>query len=174
MKQVKPQKLTDSNFSSFGWVMRKPDKEMDFETHWLRYWHNTVDLSNLDGLGMMGFMQVKRVPILCERLLVLFHSLEMYLTLDGKPSIIFVAPGNPDAPGEPDLEALEAFYLEGGASVIVDQGIWHWSPFPLTEAADFALGLKNNVILQDGAEFSIDDNEILYFDLPEPIGVEIK
>ena len=153
--------------------MGKPSKELDIESHWLRYWHNTVDLSNLGGLGMMGFMQVKRVPILCESLLVLFNSIEMYISLDGKPSIVFVAPSKADNSKEPDLEAVEAFYIEGGTSVIVNEGIWHWSPFPLTESADFALGLKNNVILQDGNGFSVDDNEILYFNLPEPIGVEV-
>lgn len=173
MITIRPKKLTDDNFKPYGWVLKKPDKEVDIESPQLRYWHNTVDLSNLGDLGMMGFMQVKRIPIILENLDVLFNSIEMYISLDGKPSIIFVAPSKADNPKEPDLPALEAFYMEGGESVIVDQGIWHWTPFPLTEDADFALGLKNNVILQDGNEFSVDDNEILYFALPEPVGVEI-
>jgi len=92
MKQIKPKKLTDDNFKPFGTALKKPDKELDIESHWLRYWHNTVDLSNLGSLGMMGFMQVKRVPILCQSLLVLFNSIEMYISLDGKPCVVFVAP----------------------------------------------------------------------------------
>ena len=173
MKKLKPQKLTDGNFKPFGWVLKKPDQALDIESPYLRYWHNTVDLSNLGGLGMMGFMQVKRVPIICETLLILFHSIEMYISLDGKPCIVFVAPSKADNAKEPDLAAVKAFYIEGGESVIINEGIWHWSPFPLTEDADFGLGLKNNVILQDGNDFSVDDNEILYFELPEAIGVEI-
>ncbi len=173
MKKIKPQKLSDENFKPFGWVLKKPEAPVDIESAHIRYWHNTVDLSNLGGMGMMGFMQVKRIPIILESLDVLFNSSEMYISLDGKPSIIFVAPSKAGNPKEPDESAVQAFYLEGGASVIVKQGIWHWTPFALAEEADFALGLKNNVILQDGSEFSVDDNEILYFTLPEAIGVEI-
>src|SRR5210317_198840 len=121
MKKIKPQKLTDNNFKPFGWVLKKPDKEVDIESPQLRYWHNTVDLSNLNGMGMMGFMQIKRIPIILESMDVLFNSIEMYISLDGKPSIIFVAPSKADSPREPDFSAIEAFYMEGGQSVIVDQ-----------------------------------------------------
>ena len=121
MKKLKPKKLTDSNFKPYGWVLKKPDKEVDIESPQLRYWHNTVDLSNVHGMGMMVFMQLKRIPIILENLDVLFNSIEMYISLDGKPSIIFVAPSKADNPKKTDLTAVEAFYMEGGQSVIVDQ-----------------------------------------------------
>lgn len=172
MKKIIPEKINPSNFQPFGSLLMQPEREQDIETHWLQYWHNMVDMSSLGGKGLLGFMRVKRVPILCEKLLMLFNSIEMYVSLDGKPSIIFVAPGK-DGVNEPDLTRLQAFMLEGGASVAVERGIWHWSPFPLTETADFALGLKNNVILQDKNGFSVNDEEIQYFDLIEPVGIEL-
>lgn len=171
--RMKPEKLTDTNFKDFGWVMKRPERDFDFETHWLKYWHNTVDLSNLEGMGLMGFMEMKRVPIVCEKLLMLHNSIEMYISLDGKPSIVFAAPGKADNPRQPDISKLRAFILEDGAGVVVDKGIWHWSPFPLTEKADFALGLKNNIILQMGSEFSANLEEIVYFDLEEPMGIDL-
>jgi ureidoglycolate lyase len=173
MKTIKAKPLTDENFKSFGWVMKKPNTPVEIETHWLRYWHETVDLSNLEGMGMMGFMQMKRVPIICEKLLILHNSIEMYISLDGKPSIAFVAPGDPKDSNKPDVEKLEAFILENGSSIIVNKGVWHWSPFPLTETADFALGLKNNVIFRKGDGFDVDSNEILYYDLEEAVGIEL-
>ncbi len=173
MKTIKAKPLTDGNFKEFGWVMKKPEWPLDIETHWLRYWHDTVDLSNLEGMGMMGFMQMKRVPIICEKLLILHNSIEMYLSLDGKPSIAFVAPGDPENPGKPDVEKLEAFILENGAGIIANKGIWHWSPFPLTETADFALGLKNNIILRKGDGFDVNREEILYYDLEDPVGIDL-
>ncbi len=170
---ITPEKLTDSNFKDFGWVMKKPERNFDFETHWLQYWHNAVDLSNFTGDGLMGFMRMKRVPIKCEKLLVLYNSVEMYLSLDGKPSVVFVAAGKPGGDMEPDLNTLRAFILEDGAGVVVEKGVWHWSPFPLSEHADFALGLKNNVILQAGTEFSANNEEILYYDLETPIAIDL-
>lgn len=172
MRTIEPKPLSDDNFECFGAVMRKPDRPRDIETHWLRYWHDQVDLSNLKSLGTLGFMQMKRVPVVCEKLLILHKSIEMYLSLDGKPSVCFVAPGKPGR-SEPDLERIEAFYLEGGAGVVVREGIWHWSPFPLTETADFALGLRNTVILRQGDGFTVDEKEILYFDLPEPVTIRL-
>jgi ureidoglycolate hydrolase len=182
VRTIEPKPLTDVNFEAFGSVMKKPDRPRDIETHWLRYWHDQLDLSNLQGLGTMGFMQMKRVPVVCEKLLVLHNSIEMYLSLDGKPSVCFVAPGKPghrdpdqreQGRPQPDLEKIEAFYLEGGAGVVVREGIWHWSPFPLTETADFALGLRNTVILRQGDGFTVDEKEILYFDLPEPVTIRL-
>ena len=55
----------------------------------------------------------------------------------------------------------------------MNPGIWHWSPFPLTETADFALGLRNNVILRKGDGFDVDNHEILYYDLEEAVGIEL-
>lgn len=172
-RTIKPEKLTDSNFKEFGAVVKKPERSFDFETPWLRYWHNTVDLSALEGAGQMGFMQMKRVPLICEKLLMLHRSIEMYLSLDGKPSIVFAAPGTVGSSAAPDLDRIHAFILEDGEGVIVNAGIWHWSPFPLTETANFALGLKDNIILQQGNEFSANENEILYFDIKPPIGIEL-
>ena len=173
MKTITAKPVTESNFQEFGQVMKKPERPLDIETHWLRYWHDTVDLSNLEGLGMMGFMQMKRVPIICEKLLILHNSIEMYLSLDGKPSIAFAAPGDSKNPGKPDVEKLEAFILENGAGIIVNPDIWHWSPFPLTEIADFALGLRNNIILRKGDGFDVNSEEILYYDLEEPVGIDL-
>lgn len=173
MRVVSAKKLSVEGFKPYGWALLKPDRSVDIESPTLRYWHEMVDLSNLGAFGTMGFMQMKRVPISCTTLQVLPNSIEMYLSLDGKPSVFFVAPGRKAGPQAPDESRVEAFILEGGASVVVDKGIWHVAPFPLTETADFALGLRNTVILRKGEGFTVDEKEISYMTLSEPVTIAL-
>lgn len=172
MRVVQPKKLSIEGFKAYGWALLKPDRPIDIETPTLRYWHDIVDLSNLGRLGMMGFMQMKRVPIACTTLQVLPNSIELYLSLDGKPSVFFVAPGV-TGNAAPDEARIEAFILEGGAGVVVQKGIWHVAPFPLTETADFALGLHNTVILRKGNGFTVDEKEISYATLAETATISL-
>ncbi|MGA2477997.1 MAG: ureidoglycolate lyase [Spirochaetia bacterium] len=171
MKIIQPKKLTAEAFRPFGSVILKPERALDIESPFLRYWHDMIDLSNLGAMGTMGFMQMKRVPILCETLQVLHNSIELYLSLDGKPSIFFAAPPRDGSPGLPDEERIEAFLIEGSAGLSVDKGIWHVAPFPLTETADFVLGLRNNVILRAGTGFTVDAREITYAKLAQPVKI---
>jgi ureidoglycolate hydrolase len=171
MKVVHPKKLSVEGFKPFGSVLMKPERALDIESPTLRYWHDMVDLSNLGTMGTMGFMQMKRVPVLCETLQVLHNSIELYISLDGKPSIFFVAPSRSGAAVLPDEDRIEAFLIEGGACLSVDKGIWHVAPFPLTETADFALGLRNTVILRSGSGFTVDAKEITYAKLTHPVKI---
>ena len=173
MRVIQPRKLGVESFKPYGWALMKPDRPIDIESPALRYWHDMVDLSNLGRLGTMGFMQMKRVPIACTTLQVMPNSIEMYLSLDGKPSVFFVAPGLGTAAAAPDEARIEAFILEGGASVVVQKGIWHVAPFPLTETADFALGLHNTVILRKGDGFTVDEKEISYATLAETVTIAL-
>lgn len=173
MRSIQARKLCVDAFKPYGWALMKPDRPVDIESPTLRYWHDMVDLSNLGVRGTMGFMQMKRVPISCTTLQSLPNSIEMYLSLDGKPSVFFVAPGLKAGGPAPDEARIEAFILEGGASVIVEKGIWHVAPFPLTETADFALGLHNTVILRKGDGFTVDEKEISYKTLAEAVTIAV-
>jgi ureidoglycolate lyase len=173
MKIVKPKKLSVEGFKPFGSVIMKPPRPLDIESPSLRYWHDMADLSNLGTMGTMGFMQMKRVPIICETLQVLHTSIELYISLDGKPSVFFVAPMRAGSAVLPDEDRIEAFLLEGSVGLSVDKAIWHVAPFPLAETADFILGLRNTVILRAGSGFAVDAGEITYAKLTQPVKIEV-
>jgi ureidoglycolate lyase len=170
---VKPKKLSVEGFAPFGSVIMKPERPLDIESPVLRYWHDMADISNLGTMGTMGFMQMKRVPVLCETLQVLHASIELYLSLDGKPSVFFVAPPRHGAAVLPDEDRIEAFLIEGSVGLSVNAGIWHVAPFALGETADFILGLRNTVILRSGSGFTVDAKEITYAKLAQPVKIEL-
>jgi ureidoglycolate hydrolase len=55
------------------------------------------------------------------------------------PAVVAVAP--PDAPFDApsDLDAIHAFVLEPGQTVVLHQGTWHWGPYPMWGAASVRL-----------------------------------
>ncbi len=172
MKLMVPVKLNDSNFNEYGWAVRKPERALDVENDQLAYWDNMADLSNFNGNGLLGFLEVKRIPIKMEMMDLLTESLRLYLSVDAKPSIQFVALNKPGAL-EPDLDTLKAFYIENGDGVIIRENVWHWTPYALTETAGFVMGLKNDIMKSEGGAYSVDDTKVKYFTLPESVGISL-
>jgi len=172
MKLLKTEKLNDNNFDAYGWTVRRPERALDVENDQLAYWDNMADLSNFTGNGILGFLEVKKVPIRMEMMDLLTESLRLYLSVDGKPSVQFVAL-NDSASNGPDLDTLKAFLLEDGDGVVIRENVWHWTPYALTETAGFVMGLKNDIMKSEGGTYTVDDTKVKYFTLPEAVGVDL-
>jgi ureidoglycolate lyase len=71
----------------------------------------------------------------CEYLQKHPASTVVLIPLDGRPSVIWVAP---DRDGEPDLAGVRAFLLDGRRGLVVNPGVWIRYAYPLLETADFA------------------------------------
>jgi ureidoglycolate lyase len=171
MQTIKAVKLSDDNFNEYGMVMRKPDRAADVENEQLSYWDNMIDFSNFTGNGVFGFLEVKKIPIELTMMDLLTESLRVYLSVDGKPSIQFVALHDASA-NAPDLSTLRAFMLENGDGVAIEKGVWHWTPFALTETAAFAMCLRNDIMSAEGGTYTVDETKVKYFALPEPVRIE--
>lgn len=62
-------------------------------------------------------------------------STTVLVPIDGRPSVVTVAP---DSGGAPDIDATRAFLLDGHRGIVVIPGVWIRYAYPLLEAADFA------------------------------------
>lgn len=161
---IKAVRLSETNFKEYGWTMRKPERGADAENEQLSYWDNSIVLSNFTGNGVLGFLEVKKVPIELKMLDLLTESIRIYLSLDAKPSVQFVALNEPGT-YRPVLETLKAFILEGGEGVAIDKGVWHWTPYALTEKASFAMGLRGDIMSAEGGKYTVDDTKVKYSSL---------
>ena len=72
---------------------------------------------------------------------------EMFIPQRG-PSIMGFAPASSDdGPGAaPDISKAVAFTIDGGSAFVVDKGVWHTTPFPLEEEAEFLLALPVKIL----------------------------
>jgi ureidoglycolate hydrolase len=170
MKLLKAKRLNDTNFKKYGWALRKPDRKVDIENDQLAYWDKSIDLSNFAGNGLLGFLEVKRIPIELKKMNMLPESIRVYISIDAKPSVQFVALNNLKT-NKPDMDTIQAFILEEGDSVAIEAGVWHWTPFALTEKVKFAMGLRNDILLENKGSYTVDESKVKYSDLDEPIGL---
>ena len=172
IKNIKP--MTTENFKDFGWLLKYPaDVEPDISIPDLDYWKNPMDLSNFKGDGELSFMRVKQRSVELKNLNYLPETIEIYLSLDGQRSVFFAAPGENGNSLKPDIDRLEAFLFSGPGGFAVKAGIWHWTPFPLTHDADYALGLRNNVILVQDGTISIGEGQMSSVELEESIKINL-
>jgi ureidoglycolate lyase len=170
LKKLSVHKLTKSAFEPYGEVIMPGEEAPDITNEQIDYWDSIADITSLDGMGSLGFLSVKKTSVELKNMVKLFDSTESYITLDGSSSIEFVAL---DKGGKPDESSLKAFLLEGGQGVVVAKNVWHCTPFAMTDKTDFALILKNNIIVaqQDGS-FGLDFENIVYEDLSETYTAE--
>ena len=70
------------------------------------------------------------------------------------------------------MSTLQAFILEEGDGVVIDKGVWHWTPYALTEKASFAMGLKNDIMSAKDGTYTVDETKVKYFTLEEPVGLQ--
>ena len=54
-------------------------------------------------------------------------------------SVVAVAPADRTFVDPTDLDAIRAFVLEPGETVVLHQGTWHWGPFPIRGATSVRL-----------------------------------
>ena len=172
MKILKAIKLTEKNFADYGSVLIRPERGADAENDQLAYWDNMAVLSNFTGNGVLGYLEVKRVPVKMEMMDLLTESLRLYLSADAMPSIQFVAL-NKEGALEPDPDTLKAFIIENGEGVVINENVWHWTPFALTEKAGFYMGLKNDIMKAEDGVYTVDDTKVKYFTMPEAVGVAL-
>ncbi len=168
--QIKAVRINDENFKPYGWVMQKPARASDAANAQLAYWDNSFTLVNLNGNGVFGFLEVTRIPLELTMMDMLPESVRIYLSVDAKPSIQFVAL-NEKGSLKPDLKTLKAFIMEDGDGVVIEKGVWHWTPFALTEKASFAMGLRNDIMTFNGGKYSVDESKVKYFPMGEPVSV---
>ncbi len=171
MKKLTLQKLSKEAFAPYGDVIMPQERTPDIANDQIDYWDNIAEIKSLQGMGSLGLLRVKKTPAILKNMVKLFDSTESYITLDGNPSIEFVALCDKD--GKPDESTLKAFLLEGGQGVVIAKQVWHCTPFALSDKTDFALILKDNIIVkQPDGSFGLGFEYIVYEDLSDPYTAE--
>lgn len=148
--EIKVKYPTKDNFTKFGTIVVPSFKESPAtfsENH--NYWHNVADIAQLGEEGVVGFLEIKRK----EREFVLDkierhqYSLEAFIPTSGV-GIFCLAPATPTKK-VPDIDTIEAFWIDGTSSFFLAPGVWHWLPFTITPEMKFTLLLKKPTVEKD-------------------------
>ena len=139
--------LTADAFAPFGQVIGQSDCVVELRGG---------EVFNLDVLSY------DRKPIRVDHLNRHHKATQALVALNGKPTVIVVAPSDVDFSSEDHLGALRAFVCDGSAGINLALGTWHEGPFPLTDHVD--------LVNFQGAHV-VDDNEVAY--LERDLGVVV-
>ncbi|HER25115.1 MAG TPA: hypothetical protein ENO17_08720 [Candidatus Atribacteria bacterium] len=148
--EIKVKYPTKDNFTKFGTIVVPSFKESPAtfsENH--NYWHNVADISQLGEEGVVGFLEIKRKrrEFILDKIERHQNSLEAFIPTSGV-GIFCLAPATPDKK-VPDIDSIEAFWIDGTASFFLTPGVWHWLPFTITPEMKFTLLLKKPTVEKD-------------------------
>jgi ureidoglycolate hydrolase len=74
------------------------------------------------------------------------------------PSVVAVAPAATTFTDAADLDAIRAFVLVPGETVVLHQGTWHWGPFPIRGATSVRLlNVQGRRYAEDNASVDLGD-----------------
>ena len=150
VKEVKAQELTKNSFKTYGQVIELPQRDpiVSLPTH--SYWHSIGDIGSLGDEGVVGYLITKHRDFTFTQMERHTRTIEVFIPLEGC-SIFPVAPPSDlnDPNAMPSPEDVTAFILDGKKGVILDEGTWHWAPFPLGIESTFALLLKKPTVEKD-------------------------
>ena len=128
---VDAEPVTASAWSPFGWLPVADTDPTDGE-HTLRFEWDDAHLNTIR--HTTDEIEVTARGLRCAVMYRHATHTQVLTPLDAA-SVVAVAPADTtfDAPG--GLDAIRAFVLEPGETVVLHQGTWHWGPFPIRGAS---------------------------------------
>lgn len=155
MSILKWKKITPENFRKFGQVVTAPTTKPSSESAEYRFWS---DLANYQILGEteIGICTVYRQPIAqisgLERHL---RTPEILLPIDAPFVLPLLGPGD-------TVEQMEAFLVQVGETVVINEGIWHGAclPFGMNDSSYFVI-FRRRTPLEDVEKKMIPEVTIL-------------
>jgi ureidoglycolate lyase len=149
--EIKVKYPTHENFKKFGTLIVPPFKlSPAVSSEIFNYYHNIGDISSLGNEGCIGYLEIKRDfnrEFILEKMERHINTLEAFIPIYGV-GVMCLAPATPNT-SLTDLNSIEAFFIDGTATFILNEGTWHFLPYPITPELRFILLLKKPTVERD-------------------------
>jgi len=132
-------------------------RRADFDV--LDYWGDIATISR--DTMRLGYLRTRKRPLTVSWFERHLKGTQSFVPLGGADSVICLAPASPHLP---DPAAVRAFRLDGRAGINLHPGTWHWTPFPVAEAADFVILVREAVV----------DDDLHFVDIEARLGLRIE
>jgi ureidoglycolate hydrolase len=141
--------LKTETFKKFGKILNQPlNVRPAFANEFMAYW-NVAEFETSKPMSII-YMNLSTRPFILDHLERHIKTQEILIPTKGF-SILPVAPSDesndPEAP--PPINKTEAFLLSPDKAVIMNQGVWHWAPFPISDSSSFIVIVKSETIEKD-------------------------
>ena len=137
---IRAEPLSRKAFEPFGQVIDEGDMQMELRG---------------EEVFHLNVLSYDRRPLVCDHLNRHHRATQALVALGGKPTLLVVAPPEPDFASPGDLETVRAFVCDGWAGVNLALHVWHWGPYPLTDHVD---------LVNVQGRFFATDNEVAHLE----------
>jgi ureidoglycolate lyase len=127
--------LTEVAWAPFGWLPR-PDTDAADGEHTLHFEWDDAHLNTIEHTA--DEVDATARGLHCA---VMYHHTThtQALTPLDATSVLAVAPPDTTFDDPADVDAIRAFVLEPGQTIVLHRGTWHWGPFPIRDAPSVRL-----------------------------------
>src|SRR3954454_5336134 len=132
---VDAEPVTADAWAPFGWLPR-PDTDPADGEHTLRFEWDDAHLNTIE--HTTDEVETTARGLRCAVMFRHETHTQVLSPLDAA-SVVAVAPATTTFSGPADFEAIRAFVLVPGDTVVLHQGTWHWGPFPIGGARSVRL-----------------------------------
>ena len=157
---VKP--LTKEGFAPYGNAVIIPtDGNPDRPTDRFNFWPK-LSLYRCDsGVFQIGISTFFKRPFRLANMERHFKTEEFMTPLTGQIIIVFAPNKVVDGKDQPDFEKAEAFLINTTQGVVVNTGVWHWTPFAVGGDSRIICIFAENTSAQDCDVRKFPDGQVL-------------
>lgn len=160
MDKLVPIELNEESFIDYGHVITKTHLSPDADNDEFKYWSKVTEFK-IDGPVSTGILCPNNREMIVKCFERHINTIEVLVSLEGD-SIICV--GKKSTCDDEKIQGVQAFYIKQGDGIAIDEGIWHWVPYPIDKT-----GSKFLVMFESGTE----DNDLQVKNLLDEIGINI-
>ena len=157
MKTIKAMRLTQDNFSGFGRAVCIDDGTVPDAQSSIQTYYGKLASLECDGSMQVGICVAKNRPYTVDEMEQHADSPELLAALKGD----FVTPVTTsiDIGGKqaPDIDNIKAVRVNQGEAIVFDAGIWHWTPYAVSEMCDVLVIFKTDTPSNDFISYKLDD-----------------
>lgn len=146
-KEINVRYPADISLTGIGQHVSLPqEKKPDLASDVISFYGN-LGLLHMRASFELGICTFDKRELSVNKLEQHRNSQEMLYAVDDD-FIVVVCPANPSG-GEPDESLIQALHVRRGEGLILDQGTWHWVPYPLRRSSYALVGFAKDTAERD-------------------------
>lgn len=148
IRKIKVKPLTKEGFSKFGQTIESVGEFLVTNQGISKKWNDIVELDMFydGGTVNLSILKTKSIEFSFHQMERHNYTSQIFIPLNGKKSLVAVAPISEDAPN-PDL--IEIFLMGGNQGVSFSKKVWHHTLFPLDGETEYILMARGGFTGQD-------------------------
>jgi ureidoglycolate lyase len=157
VRRVDAESVTATAWEPFGWLPR-PDVDPTDGEHTLHFEWDDAHLNTIE--HTTDEVDTTAHGLRCAVMYRHETHTQVLTPLDAA-SVVAVAPADTTFADTADFDAIRAFVIEPGETVVLHRGTWHWGPFPIRGAASVRLlNVQGRRYAEDNASVDLGDQVV--------------